>query len=162
MKRINKNMGKLLKDIENNNENIIKIDLNEIEKIANPNIIEVHDCVILDLDNRIIKKNIDFDFILKRFEDRVGYEALCNEIRVNDYIIEGSFNSIVKLSFNVIDILKYKLKSKYPDDKFCIVFSSDKEYVTLRFYKIRENEKAWLNEEELDGYIDEAIMVHKF
>ncbi|CUP87129.1 hypothetical protein [Clostridium baratii] len=155
-------MGKLLKDIENNNENIIKIDLNEIEKIANPNIIEVHDCVILDLDNRIIKKNIDFDFILKRFEDRVGYEALCNEIRVNDYIIEGSFNSIVKLSFNVIDILKYKLKSKYPDDKFCIVFSSDKEYVTLRFYKIRENEKAWLNEEELDGYIDEAIMVHKF
>lgn len=155
-------MGKLLKDIENNNENIIKIDLNEIEKIANLNIIEVHDCVILDLDNRIIKKNIDFDFILKRFEDRVGYEASCNEIRVNDYIIEGSFNSIVKLSFNVIDILKYKLKSKYPDDKFCIVFSSHKEEVTLRFYKIREDEKAWLNEENLDGYIDEAIMVNKF
>lgn len=109
-----------------------------------------------------LKKNIDFDFILKRFGDRVGYEASRNEIRVNDYIIEGSFNSIVKLSFKIIEILKYKLKLRYPNDKFCIVFSSDKEYVTLRFYKIRENENSWLNEKDLDRYVDEAIMVYKF
>lgn len=50
----------------------------------------------------------------------------------------------------------------YPNDKFCIVFSSDKEYVTLRFYKIREDEKSWLDEKDLDRYVDEAIMVYKF
>lgn len=162
MRKVNQNMKRILKNINNKKENIIKIDLNELEKIINPNIIEVHDCVILDLENRIVKQNIDFDFILKRFGDRVGYEASRNEIRVNDYIIEGSFNSIVRLSFKIIEILKYKLKLRYPNDKFCIVFSSDKEYVTLRFYKIRENENSWLNEKDLDRYVDEAIMVYKF
>ena len=162
MIKVNKNMEKILKNINFEEENIIKIDLNELEKIIDPNIIYVHNCAILDLDNKIIKKNIDFDFIIKRFGDRVGYEASRNEIRVNDYIIEGTFNSIVKLSFKIINILKYKLKLQYPNNKFCIIFTSDKEYVTLRFYKIREDEKPWLNEKDLDGYIDEAIMVYKF
>lgn len=162
MIKVNKNMEKILKNINVEEENIIKIDLNELEKIINPNIIYVHNCAILDLDNKIIKENIDFDFIIKRFGDRVGYEASRNEIRVNDYIIEGTFNSIVKLSFKIINILKYKLKLQYPNNKFCIIFTSDKEYVTLRFYKIREDEKPWLNEKDLDGYIDEAIMVYKF
>ena len=103
MRKVNQNMKRILKNINNKKENIIKIDLNELEKIINPNIIEVHDCVILDLENRIVKQNIDFDFILKRFGDKVGYEASRNEIRVNDYIIEGSFNSIVKLSFKIIE-----------------------------------------------------------
>lgn len=155
-------MEKILKNINVEEENIIKIDLNELEKIIDPNIIYVHNCAILDLDNKIIKENIDFDFIIKRFGDRVGYEVSRNEIRVNDYIIEGTFNSIVKLSFKIINILKYKLKLQYPNNKFCIIFTSDKEYVTLRFYKIREDEKPWLNEKDLDGYIDEAIMVYKF
>lgn len=162
MIKVNKNMEKILKNINVEEENIIKIDLNELEKIIDPNIIYVHNCAILDLDNKIIKENIDFDFIIKRFGDRVGYEASRNEIRVNDYIIEGTFNSIVKLSFKIINILKYKLKLQYPNNKFCIIFTSDKEYVTLRFYKIREDEKPWLNEKDLDGYIDEAIMVYKF
>lgn len=77
-------------------------------------------------------------------------------------LLEGTFNSIVKLSFKIINILKYKLKLQYPNNKFCIIFTSDKEYVTLKFYKIREDEKPWLNEKDLDGYIDEAIMVYKF
>ena len=162
MIKVNKNMEKILKNINVKEENIIKIDLNELEKIIDPNIIYVHNCAILDLDNKIIKENIDFDFIIKRFGDRVGYEASRNEIRVNDYIIEGTFNSIVKLSFKIINILKYKLKLQYPNNKFCIIFISDKKYVTLRFYKIREDEKPWLNEKDLDGYIDEAIMVYKF
>ena len=49
-------MKRILKNINNKKENIIKIDLNELEKIINPNIIEVHDCVTLDLENRIVKK----------------------------------------------------------------------------------------------------------
>ena len=77
-------------------------------------------------------------------------------------LLEGTFNSIVKLSFKIINILKYKLKLQYHYSKFCIIFISDKKYVTLRFYKIREDEKPWLNEENLDGYINEAIMIYKF
>lgn len=162
MKIVNRNMEKILSDIDIKEENIIKVDLNKLEKILNPNFIEIHECIILNSHNKIMQKNIDFKLIIKRFGDRVGYEASCNEIRVNDYIIEGTFNSIVKLSFNIIDILQYKLQSKYPNNEFSIVFSSDKEYITLRFYKIREDEKPWLKEENLDGYVDEAIMIYKF
>ena len=162
MKKFNHSMKSLLKDINTKEQNIIKTNLNELEKIINPKIIEIHDCIILDLNNTIINKNINFNFILEIFGDRVGYEASCNEIRINDYIISGSFNSIIKLSFKIIEILKDKLKSKYPNDKFCIIFSSDKEVVTLRFYKIRKDEKTWLNEEDLEKYTEEALMVYKF
>ena len=162
MKIYNQNMKALLKDVNIKKQNIIKIDLNKLEKIINPKIIEVNDCIILDLNNTIIEKNINFDFILKTFGDKVGYESSCNEIRINDYIISGSFNSIVKLSFKIIEILKDRLTSKYPNDKFCIIFSSDNKYVTLRFYKIRKYEKTWLNEKDLDKYKQEAIMIYKF
>ena len=45
MRKVNQNMKRILKNINN-----------ELENIINPNIIEVHDCVIPDLENRIVKK----------------------------------------------------------------------------------------------------------
>lgn len=73
-------MKRILKNINNKKENIIKIDLNELEKIINPNIIEVHDCVIPDLENRIVKKIQTLILYLKDLE--IGQDMKHHEMKL--------------------------------------------------------------------------------
>ncbi len=160
--KINNNMKVLLDKLESEKENSIEVNVRELDKIILPNLVKINDCIIIDMNNRFKEKNIDLKVVLDRFGDRTGYEASCNEVRINDYIISEDYFGSVRLGKMIMEIWKNKLKLEYPKDKFCIILSADGSYVTLRFYKIRKDESPWLNEDNLEGYEDEVIMIYKF
>ena len=70
----------------NGTKEYIKMSTDNMPKILTPNFIEVYNCIIIDTNNEIKAENIDFERILLMFQDRTGYEASCNEVRLNDYI----------------------------------------------------------------------------
>lgn len=161
MIRANKNMIDLLEKEKIKKEELIKINADNLYKIMLPNFKEVHDCIIIDNNSEIKLENVNFKRILSMFRDRTGYEASCNEIRINDYIDYSDEIAVLQLSKIIMDTWKYKLKTKYPQYKFCIIISFSNGYVTMRFHVVRENESSWLKA-DLDEYKDEAIMVQEF
>jgi len=60
-----------------------------------------------------------------------------------------------------MDTWKYKLKSEFPQYRFCIILSFSEGYATLRCHAVRENEGSWLNG-DMDEYKDSAIIVQEF
>lgn len=159
--RTNKNMIDLLEKAKIKKEEVIKISTDNLSKIMSPNFKEVHDCIIIDMNNEIKVENVNFKRILSMFRDRTGYEASCNEIRINDYIDYSEEVAVLQLAEIIMDTWKYKLKTEYPQYGFCIILSFSEGYVTMRFHVIRENESSWLKA-DLDEYKDEAIMVQEF
>lgn len=158
--RTNKNMISLLEKAKIKKEEVIKISTDNLSKIMSPNFKEVHDCIIIDMNNEIKVENVNFKRILSMFRDRTGYEASCNEIRINDYIDYSDEVAVLQLAEIIMDTWKYKLKTEYPQYRFCIILSFSQGYVTIRFHVIRENESSWLKA-DLDEYKDEAIMVQE-
>ncbi|AVQ47802.1 hypothetical protein C7M60_18785 [Clostridium botulinum] len=92
--------------------------------------------------------------------DRTGYEASCNEIRINDYVDVYDDYNILSLSKVIIQAWKYKLKTEYPEYKFLIILAYREGYATLRFHVFRENEGTWLVN-DLNAYKEEAILVEE-
>lgn len=66
-------------DKANETKEYIRISTDNISKVLNPNFVEVHNCIIIDINDEIKAENIDFERILLMFQDRTGYEASCNE-----------------------------------------------------------------------------------
>ncbi|KHD36729.1 hypothetical protein NL50_09405 [Clostridium acetobutylicum] len=159
--RTNRNMIDLLEKSKIKKEEAIKINIDNLSKIITPNFKKVHDCIIVDIDNEIKVENVNFKKILAMFKDRTGYEASCNEIRINDYIDYSDEIAVLQLGKIIMNTWKYKLKTEYPQYSFSIILSFSEGYVTMRFHVIRENESSWLNT-DLDEYKDEAIMVQEF
>lgn len=159
--RTNKNMRELLKKTKIKKKQGIKININNMAKMMVPNFKDVHDCIIIDIDNEINVKNVNFNRILSMFRDRTGYEASCNEIRINDYIEYSDEIVVLQLAEIIMETWKYKLKTEYPQYKFCIILSFSDGYVTMRFHVVRENESSWLKA-DLEEYKNEAIMVEEF
>ena len=85
IKKNDKKMKYLLNKA-NGTKEYIKMSTDNMSKILTPNFIEVYNCIIIDTNNEIKAENIDFERILLTFQDRTGYEASCNEVRLNDYI----------------------------------------------------------------------------
>jgi hypothetical protein len=158
--RTNKKMMDLLEKVKIKNEEVIKISTYNLSKIMFPNFKEVHGCIIIDMNNEINVQNVDFKRILSMFKDRTGYEASCNEVRINDYIDYYDESAVLQLAEIVANTWRYKLKIEYPQNRFCIIISFNGSYVTMRFHIIRENESTWLKY-DLDEYRDEAIMIQE-
>lgn len=152
-------MRHLLKKANETNE-YITLSTDNMLKILNPNFIQVYDCIIIDTNNEIKAENINFKRILSMFQDRTGYEASCNEVRINDYIDCPNKMGILKAAEIVMKVWEKKLVSEYPQYKFCIIFSFNEGYATLRFHVLRENEQPWLKS-DLETYKDEALMVQE-
>lgn len=161
MIKMNKNMRSLLERVKIEKEEFIKINPVRLSTIMYPGFKKVYDCIIIDMDNEISEENINFKRILSMFGDRTGYEASCNEIRVNDYIDYCTEFAVIQLTEIIMDTWKYKLKSEFPKYKFCIMFSLSEGYATLRFHVIRENEGSWLKN-DIEEYEDSAILVQEF
>lgn len=149
----------LEKDIES--KEYIKVNLQSISKILNPHFVAVHDCVIIDIDNEIKIEKINFDRILSMFQDRTGYEASCNEMRLNDYIDLPNETAALKTAEIIMQVWENKLLLEYPQCSFCMILSIHEGYATLRFHQIRDNEQPWLDD-DLESYKDEAIMTKFF
>lgn len=151
----------LLEKLKSEKEDFIQINPEKLSKIMLPNFKEVYDCIIIDMNNEIKEENINFKRILSMFGDKTGYEASCNEIRINDYIDNSDEFAIIKLAKIIMESWKYQLIAKYPKNKFCIILSFCEGYTTLRCHVIRKNESSWLKG-DLDEYSDEAIIVQEF
>jgi hypothetical protein len=114
------------------------------------------------MNNEIIVENINFGRMLSKFKDKTGYEASCNEIRINDYVDYYSDEvALLQLAEIIMTAWEYKLRTAYPQYKFCMILSFNDGYATMRFHIIRENENPWLKA-DLNGYKNEAIMVKEF
>lgn len=159
MIKLNSKMKELLLLLENRNLEI-DINLNTYRKILFPCFISYEDLVILDFNND--KKDIKFNIeqCIRFFGDKTGIEASESEFRINDYVEEKDFYSILSIGVIAFDTWKYKLKTDFPDKKFYIMLSVNEFYVTLRFHVIRDNEKKWLAD-DFEEFYEEGIMAEE-
>ncbi|WOC56480.1 hypothetical protein [Bacillus halotolerans] len=160
MEYTNKNMKRLkerLEDLSNTN----KVDLSNLKDIISPNIVKVDDCFILDLEDELTDNpTINWNRILKMYGDKTGYEASCNELRINDYLdySDLSGEEILFYALQVVDGWEHHLKEKFPEHKFVVIISIDEGFATIRFYKYREKESSWLKA-DIEEYGNEAILL---
>ncbi|WP_458104638.1 hypothetical protein M1D69_02905 [Bacillus sp. PK3-037] len=141
--------------------NIKKVDLSNLKDIITPNIVKVDDCFILDLEDEFTDSStINWNRILKMYGDKTGYEASCNELRINDYLDYNDLSDeeILLYALQVMDGWEHHLKEKFPEHKFVVIISIDEGFATLRFYKYREEESSWLKP-DIEEYRTEAILV---
>ncbi|WP_460263628.1 hypothetical protein [Clostridium sporogenes] len=160
MIRTNKLMERLLENLIERDKNLIKVKVGNISTILFPNLIKVHDCIIVDIEKEVTEEDINFKEIISMYGDRTGYEASCNEIRINDYVDFYDDYNILSLSKVIIQAWKYKLKTEYPGYKFLIILAYREGYATLRFHIFREDEGTWLLN-DLNVYKEEAILVEE-
>ncbi|CAH8767604.1 hypothetical protein [Paenibacillus dendritiformis] len=156
----NRNMSDLKSDLFRSLISMTNKNFLPSEKVLYPNIVEIRGCFILDLEGELNAENINWDMVMKFHKDKTGYEASCNELRVNDYIkdIDMTKNNILICAFQIMEGWEDQLRKCFPGHKFLIVLSCDDQYATLRFYKERPEEKSWLSY-NLDEYKDQGIMV---
>ncbi len=136
----------------------IKVNPKDLFNILFPKCKEVFECIIIDQNDEIFEEKINFPRIISMYGDRTGYEASCNEIRINDYVESTNISNLLQMGKIAMESWENKLKMDYPEHKFSIILSVNDENVTLRFHKRRDNEKPWLKE-DLEGYKDEAIIL---
>ncbi|AXY39430.1 hypothetical protein ACPZJV_06570 [Bacillus velezensis] len=160
MEYTNKNMKRLKERLEDRS-NANKVDLSKLKDIISPNIVKVDDCYILDLEYELTDNTtINWNRILKMYGDKTGYEASCNELRINDYLDNSDLSDeeISLYAFQVVDGWEQHLKEKFPEHKFVVIISIDEGFATLRFHKYREEESGWLKA-DIEDYGNEAILV---
>lgn len=99
-----------------------------------------------------------------RFEDLTGYECAVNHVHLEDYVDSPAAmhrESLLKMGMTFVDHLKQRLSFTHPQTHFRIILScnlDDPPGSVVRFHKIRVGE-SWINEDNLDGYEGEAILV---
>ncbi|MGG1221017.1 hypothetical protein ABE236_26675 [Priestia endophytica] len=158
MRYMNKSMKQINKDIFDE-INIEAVDISGIENIVTPNIVNINECYILDLENELSSKNINWNRLMKMHGDRTGYEASCNELRINDYVDDNKTrDEILIYGLRSLHSWKDKLKRDYPNQKFVLILSVNEKFVTLRFHAKREGEN-WLSS-DLERY-QESILVEE-
>ncbi|MBY8911647.1 hypothetical protein KY305_02585 [Bacillus sp. YC2] len=162
MEYMNDKMKKIKDTVINDLSYAKKTELSSLEKVISPNIVKIDDCFILDLENELSNtQSINWDRILKMYGDKTGYEASCNELRVNDCLDNENLSEdeVLIYAFHVMDGWEHQLNESFPEHKFILILTVDEGYATLRFYKFREEESSWLNEDiEKNG---EAVLVRE-
>lgn len=129
------------------------------DALLNPKFLEWDGCILLD--RNINKDNLPSGFIPDNvIPDRTGFEALENDVHVNDYYkrIESKPINILGASKKIMQIWEVKLKEAYPDVTFHVILSFDGTDCILRFHRLRKEEGTWLDS-NLEGYKEEGVLV---
>lgn len=154
----NRKMNELLNDTLNLLiEDSLEMKLEQLEKLFFPPFKQVKNCVIIS------EKSVDrleeaFDKVIEQmYMDRTGYEAHNTETRINCFFEnEISIGVGIKIAVMVLEIWILQLKRIEPQSHFCMIISSDENYVEIRFHKMHSGEKMWLSD-NLENYKDEAV-----
>lgn len=156
MNILNKKMEAALEEL---NDIINTVDYYSVSKIANTVFCEIEGCILRNKGTQIGSFNIER--ILRAYNDRTGYEASYNEVRINDYVEDFKHGPIegLALALRVMADWKNQLKKCFPNYTLHIVVVYDGEFTTLRVYKFREEDGSWIAIDNLDGYNSEAVMV---
>jgi hypothetical protein len=142
--KMNEKMKILIESGKKESESkILQFKFDKLRDLFFPNFVSVADCIIMSNKSQQILTQ-HFDNVLKSYSDKTSYGASNTEIRVNDFI-ENQISAFeaIDLAFLTIDFWAVQLKN-IDNRKTCFILSGDRDYITLRFHKIRENEKMWL------------------
>jgi hypothetical protein len=149
-------MEAVLKRADSKNKKKIKITTDLLHELLFPKIVFMLGCAFIDYNYEPVKnKEKALKQILKNFSSKTEFEYDRNEIVINHYIYDSDSNlfasDVLPLALTVIDVWSIELKIKEPDSNFCFYLSCSDKDVTLRFHKLRKNEKMWY--EDLEGFI---------
>src|SRR5471030_284113 len=89
--------------------------------LFHPEFKEVDGLILLKLLDWEIPNKINVEKLIQVYGDRTGYECVCNEVRVNDYINCSNEDNRCLLNF-ALKLQKNwacKIKSDYPNYNFC-------------------------------------------
>lgn len=132
--------------------------------INNPDVLKptfkcIHGCVVIDNEDRLNEDKVNIQRLISNYGDRTGFEASCNEVRINDYIDGGNLNDSDLVYLGTLIIIKWKeiLSKTFMDDEFSFLMALSDGYLTLRFHKNRSDEEGWLNN-DLEKY-EEAVAI---
>ena len=138
------------------NEEELKLSLGQLKELLFPAFKKVKDCVII-AEESVDRLEATFDKAIKMNMDKTGYEANNSETRINSYFENDiSMELGTKLALMVLEVWVLQLKKLESKSKFCLIMCSDENCVEIRFHKIHEGEKIWLDE-NLENYEDGAI-----
>lgn len=156
MDKLNKKMGTVLTEIMDIRNGV---DYTKVSDLVNTEFYEIEGCVLRNKGEKVERLNIDK--ILCVYNDRTGYEASFNEVRINDYIEELHYGPVegLALALRIIEDWENRLKQCFPNYTFHIIVVFDDEYTTVRFYKFRNEEGSWIDIDNLDGYSGESVLV---
>lgn len=91
------------------------------------------------------------------YMDKTGYEASNTETCINCFFeIRISMELGTKIALMALEVWILQLKSMEAQSNFCLIMSCNEDHVEIRFHKMHENEKMWLDE-ELENYKDGAV-----
>lgn len=144
----NRRMKVLYKRIkQGNSQDIISIGLKNLEKLMHPNLVIVKDCIII-CDKEIEIKDLEenFEYAVKPYGDKTGYEASHNETQLK-YFFENTISDEMGIRIAVLLIKAWTPQIKMLDKNaqiFFMIFCSD-DGVELRFHKIHEGEPMWID-----------------
>lgn len=160
---MNQKMKLLIGSLDKKNILDSTILIKDLSNLLFPRIVEAYDCLILDIDQTLDPKTINFEKAIELLGDRTGYEASCNKIRINDYISynEGNELDVVVFALDLLKIWEYRFKRDYPNITFNLIMSYGDGYVTIGFHILREDEPRWLAD-DLDTFKQEALLLKQF
>lgn len=134
--------------------------LSELSYVIWPEFIEVSECILMK-QNTENPKELNMDHIYRMFGDRTGFEASDSHVHMMDLAKEFELQPLegVKFALKLLEIWECKLKRDFPQYRFVLILSFDGQDSILRFHRNREEEGSWLNNNDLDGYENTAILV---
>lgn len=136
----------LLSSNKQDNKTMLKTEVESLIKLFNQPFQKVYDCIIIS-DDEIDLTREKFDKMIVSFLDCSGFEYAESEIRINDYIQNIRSAEVgVQIALIVIEFWYVKLREIDSQSKFGFIISCDKEYVTLRYHKVRKNDIEVLDE----------------
>lgn len=140
-------------------ENKIVDLLSGIQNVMNPKFKNIHGCLIIDNEDALTEEKVNIQRILNMYGDKTGYEASCNEVRINDFLEDEGLteNELIQLGLIIADKWREKLGKSFQKNQYVFILVSNEGYVTLRFHMKRDEEKEWLNY-DLEKY-QEAVAV---
>jgi len=149
-------MKKQLKKIADMSE----VDISKIPELFLQDFVEWDSCILLSGVNASDIKEAHFK-PNEHFRDRTEFEAFCNHIYINDYFseIEECPEKSLKVALEIVEIWEQKLKARFPDTKFHLIVSCDEFGAAIRLYKYRIEEGSWINIDNIEGYLENGLLV---
>ncbi|MHB1684861.1 MAG: hypothetical protein ACYCYO_18890 [Bacilli bacterium] len=163
MEIMNKMMKNLLVDVETGQGSIDDTKLALFIKMLWPTFHEVEGCVLMNSSHQL--KDFDMDTVVERYGYKGGFEAAVNHVHLNDYLshLKIEVSESVQLAVSMLEIWGMKLKSQFPHYNFHLVLSYDDEdrEVSLRFYRLRENEGTWCDINSIENYAEALLIMER-
>lgn len=139
---LNKKILAIAEKSKSTTENSVTFSLKNLNNLFNIRIQNVFDCIILVDEEEVVLSSEQFEKVIKRNQDKTGYEAANNELRIIDYskslLTEEEQYLIGKI---LIENLDNRISGKV-----VYYFGFNQGILTLRFHKFREEDGFWTNE----------------